>query len=176
MKPGLRLSFEVIEDAAAVLPEKSAEAIVCSSVIEYVTDADGLLRQFKAALRSNGLLFISFANATSYIRKQWERDAASNPMGPVAQHVWTWPQFRALLERNGFEARIQPLYFESRWDAYSWGKWLRRSAHIGTLGLSVVGGLVVLLGLGFFDVAGADGGPPEGGAVGPHAFAGEGAG
>lgn len=139
IKPDSRVSFEVIHDTAVSLPERSATAIVCSSVIEYVPDADGLLQMFRAALKANGLLFISFANSTSYVRKQWERELANNPMGSRQCHVWNWPEFRALLKRNGFEPRTRPLYFDSRWDAYRWGKWLRRSARIGPLGIVVAG-------------------------------------
>jgi 2-polyprenyl-3-methyl-5-hydroxy-6-metoxy-1,4-benzoquinol methylase len=139
IKPGSTLSFQPIQDPADALPANSFDAIVCSSVIEYVADADGLLRQFKAALRPQGHLVISFANATSYIRKQWQREAGGNPMGPGQHHVWTWQQFRKLLERNGFVAKTQPLYFESPWDRHVWGKWARRSAHVGSLGVTVAG-------------------------------------
>jgi ubiquinone/menaquinone biosynthesis C-methylase UbiE len=139
IKPDSSLSFDVIGDSAETLPASSATAIVCSSVIEYVQDADTLLRMFRMALRADGLLFVSFANSTSYVRKQWERDKANNPMGSCQYHVWNWPEFRAQLERNGFEARSQPLYFESPWDAYGWGKWLRRSAHVGPLGVVAAG-------------------------------------
>lgn len=137
MKPSLKLAFEVIREAAEALPPSRYDAIVCSSVIEYVLDADGLLQQFRSSLRPQGQLVISFANASSYIRKRWQREAGGNPMGPGQHHVWHWSQFKALLERNGFRAQTQPLYYESPWDRHLWGKWARRSAQVGSLGVVV---------------------------------------
>jgi 2-polyprenyl-3-methyl-5-hydroxy-6-metoxy-1,4-benzoquinol methylase len=137
IKPGLSMSFQSIQDPAEALPAKTYDAIVCSSVIEYVADADKLLQQFKAALRPSGQLLISFANASSYIRKRWQREAGGNPMGPGQQHVWTWPQFRTLLQRNGFQPVTEPLYFESPWDRHAWGRWARRSSLVGSLGVLV---------------------------------------
>lgn len=137
IKPGMALSFELIRDAAEALQGDSYDAIVCSSVIEYVPDADGLLRQFRGSLRPGGQLLISFANSSSYIRKRWQREAGGNPMGPGQHHVWTWPQFRNLLERNGFRAETRPQYFESPWDRHPWGKWARGSAWVGSLGVVV---------------------------------------
>ena len=139
IKPGSTMSFEAIQEAAEALPAKSFDAIVCSSVIEYVEDADGLLKLFRAALRGQGQLVISFANSSSYIRKRWQREAGGNPMGPGQHHVWTWPQFQDLLARNGFVARTAPLYYESPWDGHVWGKWARRSAQVGSLGVVVAG-------------------------------------
>jgi hypothetical protein len=86
-------------------------------------------------MRPPGMLVISFANAASRFRQQWEKENENNPMGPGAHHTWTWPQFKALLERNGFEPVTEPLYYESPWDWRFWGKWFRRSARIGSLGV-----------------------------------------
>lgn len=137
IKPGMALSFQPIEHASDALQGSSYDAIVCSSVIEYVADAEGLLQQFRASLRPGGQLLISFANSSSYIRKRWQREAGGNPMGPGQHHVWTWAQFRALLERNRFRAETRPQYFESPWDRHPWGKWARGSALVGSLGVVV---------------------------------------
>lgn len=134
--PDRRMSFQPIEDLSEALPPDTYDAIVCSSVIEYVADADGLLKQFGQSLHKGGRLLISFANASSYVRKRWQQEAG-NPMGPGQQHVWTWPQFRDLLQRNGFRPLTQPLYFESPWDGHFWGKWARRSSMGGSLGVLV---------------------------------------
>lgn len=137
VRPGSTMTFAAIEKAIDALPPATYDAIVCSSVIEYVPDADELLQQFRAALRPGGTLIISFANAASHFRKQWQRQAGDNPMGPGQHHVWTWPEFSALLERNGFRPVTQPLYYESPWDGRFWGPWFRRSAKVGSLGVLV---------------------------------------
>ena len=134
--PGQATSFQTIQDLRDALPPDTYDAIVCSSVIEYVGDAAGLLRQFGQSLRPGGRLLISFANASSYVRKRWQKEAG-NPMGPGQQHVWTWPQFRALLQSNGFRPLTQPLYYESPWDGRIWGRWARRSSLVGSLGVLV---------------------------------------
>jgi len=135
--PGSTLEFGAIDKAIEALPRNTYDAIVCSSVIEYVPDADELLQQFRASLRPGGTLVISFANATSYFRKQWQRQSGDNPMGPGQHHVWHWPEFERLLRTNGFEPTTQPLYYESPWDGRFWGPWFRKSAHVGSLGVLV---------------------------------------
>ena len=130
------MSFQTIQDLKEALPSNAYDAIVCSSVIEYVSDADGLLQHFRQSLRLGGRILISFANASSYFRKRW-KNQGNNPMGPAQHHVWTWRQFRELLQRNGFRAVAQPLYYDSPWDPYAWGRWTRRSSMVGSLGVLV---------------------------------------
>lgn len=137
IKPGSSMTFKSITEAAEALPPATYDAVVCSSVIEYVPDADELLQLFRASMRPPGVLVISFANAASRFRQQWEKERENNPMGPGARHTWAWPQFKTLLQRNGFETVTEPLYFESPWDWRFWGKWFRRSARIGSLGVVV---------------------------------------
>jgi 2-polyprenyl-3-methyl-5-hydroxy-6-metoxy-1,4-benzoquinol methylase len=61
----LDVEFRVCPEWPGDQPQALYEAIVCSSVIEYVPDPEQLLRWFSAALRPSGLLIISFANARS---------------------------------------------------------------------------------------------------------------
>ena len=61
----LDLSFQVCQARPSDPPEIVYDAIVCSSVIEYIPDPEQLLRWFSAALRPSGLLIISFANSRS---------------------------------------------------------------------------------------------------------------
>jgi SAM-dependent methyltransferase len=137
VQPGADLSFEVITDAEQALANRHYDAIVCSSVIEYVPDSEGLVRHFRAALRGPGVLIISFANSRSYFRRRWEREPSSNPMGPAQHHTWNMDEFRALLERNGFKVVSNPLYFDSPWDGRFWGSWFRRAALVGSIGVVV---------------------------------------
>jgi len=132
---GLQIEFDQIESFDQALPANTFDAIVCSSVIEYVADADELLQGFRRALRKPGVLVISYANASSYFRKRWAREADDNPMGPSQHHVWDWPGFRSLLEKNGFETTTLPKFYESPWDSRPWGPWFRGSAMVGSLGV-----------------------------------------
>jgi 2-polyprenyl-3-methyl-5-hydroxy-6-metoxy-1,4-benzoquinol methylase len=134
---GLDIEFQTISRPDEALPPSAYDAIVCSSVIEYVADVDELLRGFHGALGPQGHLLISYANASSYWRKRWTREAAPNPMGPSQHHVWDWMGFRKLLEKNGFQTTARPKFFESPWDNRPWGKWFRRSSLVGSLGVVV---------------------------------------
>lgn len=132
----LDIEFRAIAGMADVLTASAYDAIVCSSVIEYVDDPDELLVGFRGALRAGGGLIISYANKSSVWRRFARRtDRAKNPMYTERNHTWRWAEFRALLERNGFRVTSKPLYFESPLDWYRWGKWLSRSPLAGTLGV-----------------------------------------
>ena len=99
----LDIEFRAIATVADVLLGSAFDAIVCSSVIEYVQDPDELLSGFRAALRNGGGLVISYANKSSLWRRHAHRtDRAENPMYTEHNHTWQWHEFRRLLERNGF--------------------------------------------------------------------------
>lgn len=132
---GLQIEFELIANPSRALPPDSFDGIVCSSVIEYVEDAEALLLGFHRALRNTGALIISYANSTSYFRRRSERESGRNPMGPAQCHTWDWTDFRSLLERCGFQIRTQPQFYESPWDCRPWGRWSRSSPYVGTLGI-----------------------------------------
>jgi SAM-dependent methyltransferase len=137
IQPGSDMGFSAIEKSDEAMAPERYDAVVCSSVIEYVPDADGLLQQFHASLKGPGVLVISFANKASRFRQSWEREAASNPMGPSQHHTWDAAGFKAMLERNGFEVVTEPLYYESPWDWRFWGHWFKRVALVGSLGVLV---------------------------------------
>lgn len=132
---GLNVEFEQIGQFNEALPPNTYDAIVCSSVIEYVANADELLQGFHRALRESGVLIISYANEASYWRKRWKRDTAVNPMGESQHHLWDWKSFETLLTRNGFGTTTPPKYFESPWEGRPWGKWFRNSSYVGSLGV-----------------------------------------
>lgn len=136
-RQGLNVEFDTISKSGEALPPSTYNAIVCSSVIEYVADPDALLQGFHRALGEPGILIISYANESSYWRKYWKRKAASNPMGAAQHHVWDWTGFQALLAKNGFRTSTQPKYFESPWDSQPWGAWFRNSPYVGSLGVVV---------------------------------------
>lgn len=144
-KNGLCVEFdtlvnEVEANEVVPLPAHSCDAIVCSSVIEYVVNREELLRNFRQALRRPGTLIISFANRSSLWRKYtlWQASANANPMYAPHHQSWDWREFRALLQRAGFETVMRPTYFESPLDWKRWGSLFRRVPWGGALGVVVV--------------------------------------
>jgi len=133
----LPVEFVLIGDSHQILTPAGYDGIVCSSVIEYVDDADGLLQAFGTALHDSGSLVISFANRASLYRRRWDRAACPNPMGAAQHHVWTWSEFRARLARNGFEPVTRPRYFEWPWDWRFAGGLLDRVPYLGSIGVVV---------------------------------------
>lgn len=132
----LDVEFRVCPECPGDLPEVPCEAIVCSSVIQYVPEPEQLLRWFSAALRPSGLLMISFGNSHS-LWGAWCRLRYTSPFRPAQRHMWSWPQFRRLLERGGFAPERRPIYFESPLDRIRRLRAVRRSPLGGTLGLVV---------------------------------------
>jgi SAM-dependent methyltransferase len=99
-------------------PQSAYDAVVCSSVIEYVTEAEKLLRWFHNALRPSGVLIISFAVSSAfrgYVRLRNTSDYIDSQ-----KHTWNWRQFRALLNRAGFTPVRKPIYFDSYHDEFTW--------------------------------------------------------
>jgi SAM-dependent methyltransferase len=130
---GVHVEFQSCQVSAA-FPSGSYDAIVCSSVIEYVPDPDRFLQQFHAALRPQGILIISFANRRSFSRTMFQR---RNLHLQDQKHLWVWEEFRDLLSRNGFQSAPKPQYFESVCDRLGPLSSLSASAHVGALGLVV---------------------------------------
>ncbi len=134
---GLNIEFSAIGKLDEALAPNTCDAIICSSVVEYVADVDELLQGFHRALRTSGVLIVSYANESSYWRKRWKREAAANPMGPSQHHTWDWVGFRTLLVKNGFQTTTRPKFFESPWDSRPWGAWFRNVPYVGSLGVVV---------------------------------------
>jgi 2-polyprenyl-3-methyl-5-hydroxy-6-metoxy-1,4-benzoquinol methylase len=111
---GLGLQFRVGDDSC--LRSASYDAIVCSSVIEYVEEPDKLLQVFSGWLRGPGVLIISYSNKSSPFR-QYARltGKTRNVFEGAYQHSWRRRGFRELLERNGFECLKGPKFFDLHW-------------------------------------------------------------
>jgi len=116
------------------LAAASCDAVVCSSVIEYVADPEGLLACFRTVLHPGGVLVISYANRSSLWRRYWRiMHPHQNRMYREDNWTWNWREFRGLLERNGFRTMLGPTYYESPFDRYPLGRWLRRCPLGGSL-------------------------------------------
>ena len=135
---GLNLEFETIRGPEEIAQPDSCDAIVCSSVIEYVVDPDSLLRQLHSTLRSSGVLIISYANKSSLWRRYGDRDPSRpNPLSTPQHQVWRWREFRELLGRTGFRVLSGPTFFDSPCDVRPWGRLFRRVSLVGSLGVVV---------------------------------------
>jgi 2-polyprenyl-3-methyl-5-hydroxy-6-metoxy-1,4-benzoquinol methylase len=107
------------------------DAVVCSSVLEYVTEPEEVLRWFESVLRPSGVLIVSFANNRS-IWRHWCR-RYRHIYQTVQLHTWSRRQFGGLLARGGFRPVAPPSYFDSPLDGTSFRGW----PLIATLGLMV---------------------------------------
>jgi SAM-dependent methyltransferase len=135
---GLKMTFEVGPGDAQGLRKDAYDAVVCSSVIQYVQDPDALLAKFHAALRADGVLLISYANASSlWFQYRWRFHGRKNAFGPAHRHVWTWHGFKALLRRNSFQPVSGPICFESPLDGRRACARVALSRLVGALGLVV---------------------------------------
>lgn len=126
---GLRVQFRIGDDS--VLRTDSYDAIVCSSVIEYVRDPDKLLRVFHDSLRGAGVLIISFSNNRSPRRLYGSFAGSENPFANMYHQDWSWRGFRKLLTRNGFRCIAGPKFFDFHWRIDRFVSWLP----LGTLGV-----------------------------------------
>jgi SAM-dependent methyltransferase len=137
-RKGLDLEFCHIHSSHECLQSEAFDAILCSSVIEYVLDPAALLQGFRQSLRTPGMLIISYANRSSLWRWYTDREKrsrADNPMWAPHNRVWTWSDFRGLLRQNGFRPVFGPKFFESPLDWKTWGHWFRCIPFTGSLGL-----------------------------------------
>ncbi len=131
-----RVRFEVLRSAWHPQGRTAYDAVVCSSVIEYVPDPVALLHRLKTYLRPGGLLTLSFANKLSLRRKYAQlRNGASTPHFTVQRHVWTAKDCIELLREVGFREIQGPVFFESGFDAVRWLRFLSATPLFGQLGL-----------------------------------------
>jgi SAM-dependent methyltransferase len=125
----LRVQFRTGDDS--LLRPDSYDAIVCSSVIEYVREPDKLLQIFRNTLRGEAVLIISYSNNRSLSRVHARFTRSKNPFADAYRQGWGWRSFRKLLARNGFRCIAGPIFFDFHWrlDRFLW--WLP----LGMLGI-----------------------------------------
>jgi 2-polyprenyl-3-methyl-5-hydroxy-6-metoxy-1,4-benzoquinol methylase len=105
------------------------DAIVCSSVIEFIEKPSELLMNFFNSLTINGTLIISFSNKLSFFRKYAELKR-NKKLFPVREYqlLWTEKEFVNLCRSNGFEKVEKADYFEPNH---------LNTKYLGTLGIMV---------------------------------------
>src|SRR5208283_2970674 len=81
-----QLKFERVETIAQLpLVSHSCDGVLCSSVLEYVSDVDVCLKEFARVLRPGGLLLVSVPNRYSMVRLT---QTAGNRMGKWLGKSW----------------------------------------------------------------------------------------
>jgi 2-polyprenyl-3-methyl-5-hydroxy-6-metoxy-1,4-benzoquinol methylase len=130
----LQVEFQLCETHPIAVHKEAFDAIVCSSVIEYEQNPIELLRRFHLALRTSGVLIISFANSRSISRALFQR---RNLHLGAQVHTWSLPQFSELMEQGGFKPMRRAAYFESFFDRIPPLRLLSASQFAGALGLII---------------------------------------
>lgn len=110
------------------------DAVVCSSVIEYVSDPALLLNRFANVIRPSGALIISFANSRSIFRAPFQH--RNLHLGAQA-HTWSWSGFHSLLKQTSFQTVDGPQYFEGPVERVRGLSVLTGLQFVGGLGLVV---------------------------------------
>jgi SAM-dependent methyltransferase len=118
---GLPVQFRIGNESE--LGSDSYDAIVCSSVIEYVPEPDKLLQVFRDALRGRGILIISYYNRSLFnYFSSTNISRSKNPFACPHHQAWGRRGFRKLLARNGFGCIAGPKFFDFHWrvDHFVW--------------------------------------------------------
>jgi 2-polyprenyl-3-methyl-5-hydroxy-6-metoxy-1,4-benzoquinol methylase len=134
---GLRIAFRHYDGNGDDLETGAYAGIVCSSVIEFVSDPEALLKNFRRALGRDGVLVFSYANRCSLVRAYATLLYRNRLRHLTLQyHLWTFRDARAALERSGFRPVAGPVFFEaSPFDKRPGLQFLSSSAWFGMLGL-----------------------------------------
>jgi len=132
-----QLTFRVESSNGDDLEPSSYHGIVCSSVIEFVADAEALLSNFRRALVPGGLLAISYSNKHSLWRAYSTLRYGRRLRHLEATHnIWSFGQARSALLLAGFTSISRPTFFEaSPFDKRRYLRFLSRYSVVGTLGL-----------------------------------------
>jgi ubiquinone/menaquinone biosynthesis C-methylase UbiE len=108
-----RLSFVRITTIAHLeLDDRSIDGVLCSSVLEYVSDPSACLTEFARVLKPGGLLLVSVANRDSVVRRV---QLAGHRLGGLlakswcrfldySRHQYARPEFERLLAEAGFSS------------------------------------------------------------------------
>ena len=131
---GLQVRFQLCETGTVDPQGGNYDAVVCSSVIEYVDQPEWLLKQFSSVLAPSGVLIISFANRRSLSRALFQH---RNLHLSAQKHTWSGRQFHDLLELSGFCPVGSTIYFESYFDRFPLLRPLSNIPLVGGLGLVV---------------------------------------
>lgn len=134
---GLPVTFRINGGNGEDLESNAYSGIVCSSVVDFVPDVDGLLRNLSRALRSDGTLILSYGNKYSLWRAYSAlRHRRTLRHLPLQRNVWGFRQARTALNEAGFEVTSGPIFFEGApFDKRASLRFMTACPLIGILGL-----------------------------------------
>jgi 2-polyprenyl-6-hydroxyphenyl methylase/3-demethylubiquinone-9 3-methyltransferase len=108
-----RLSFVRVSTVARLaLDDEILDGVLCSSVLEYVSDPGACLSEFARVLKPGGLLLVSIPNRNSVVRRV---QAACHRLGgfvgqgwakfmDYSRHEYSRREFERVLSRAGFSS------------------------------------------------------------------------
>jgi 2-polyprenyl-3-methyl-5-hydroxy-6-metoxy-1,4-benzoquinol methylase len=132
-----RIVFKVLTQEPIAAPA-SFDAIVSSSVFEFVPDAQEYIASIYQLLKPGGLLFMSFPNTHSLWRLYSKlRFGKRYQHFKFQKNTFTPKQVTALLEKNNFKKIAGPEYYESAFDQKGLS-FLNTSRLFGTLFILVL--------------------------------------
>ncbi len=132
----VQLKFERVETIARLpLVSNSCDGVLCSSVLEYVSDVDACLKEFARVLRPGGVLLVSVPNRHSIVRRT---QAGCHRLGKWLGRKWVafLDYSRNQYSANQFERILATQGFCSE-RVVAFGsplpKWAQRSQYGGSL-------------------------------------------
>lgn len=132
----LTVKFEKVGTIARLpVMSSSCDGVLCSSVLEYVSDVDACLKEFARVLRPGGLLLVSVPNRLSMVRRT---QAGCHRLGKFLGQTWVAFMHYSLNEYSvdQFESRLHACGFCAE-KVVAFGsplpKWVQRSRFGGSL-------------------------------------------
>jgi len=133
---GAAVRFELGGEMGDDLESDRFDAVVCSSVIEYVKDYQRLLGNFRRCLRMGGSLILSYANRQSLWRRYAEwMTSRREPHFALQHNLWNRVECERHLRSCGFAILGMAKFFDSPLDRHRILEPVGKLELVGTLGL-----------------------------------------
>ena len=119
LSKGLSISFKQ-EELPLMNPQnyQNKDVILCSSVLEYISDYQEVICQFRHILKPNGLLIVSMPNQDSWYRnleKYIFKITKKPAYYAYIQHIVSEKDFSKTLNQYGFELQKLVYYPNTNW-------------------------------------------------------------
>lgn len=135
---GAKISFGLVDGIGSDLQSGRYDAITCSSVIEYVVNADELLTNFARAIKPGGVLVLTYSNKLSLWRAYVRLIQSRLPHHAHQINMWTFAETRRRLGACQFEIIEGPVFLEADpFDRRPALRFLSSSPLVGMLGFVV---------------------------------------
>jgi SAM-dependent methyltransferase len=134
-----RLRFRLCDGVGDDLTTNVYQAVICSSVIEYVAEADHLLTNFARTVKPRAILALSYVNKRSVWRAYaLLRFARHLPHYSAQCNIWTPAEVQKRLSNAGFCMVEKPRFLEAApFDKRPILRRLSACEMIGTLGFVI---------------------------------------